>query len=311
MTDLRQRTGRIFDVQHFSLHDGPGIRTTIFFQGCPLRCRWCHNPESAGTGTSARPILSFLTDRCSACSVCALACGQGVHEVHDGLHELNRDRCAHCGVCIAACPAGALELVGRTVTAGAVFDQVLKDGVFYRTSGGGLTLSGGEPTLQPDFLESLLLQAQAHGIHRALETCGHTPWHHLEHLRPLVDLFLYDLKETDPARHLAFTGVSNDLILSNLHQLHDSGAQITLRLPIIPGLNDREDHFAAVARLVHDLPHLVGVELMAYHPLGESKRQRFGLPPSGLPHLPVTSAEMITTWLQTLRCFGVEATCNS
>ena len=294
-------SGQIFDIQRFSLHDGPGIRTTVFFQGCPLRCRWCHNPE----GLSGEACISFSAERCRLCGACAGVCRSGAHELVPTQHHLNREQCKRCGACVAVCSAGALERVGRTARVGEILEEVLKDSVFYRTSGGGLTVSGGEPTLQIDFLEAILQQARGAGLHCAVETCAHTPWERLDRIRGLVDLFLIDLKETDPERHREYTGVSNDLILANLRRLHDVGASIILRLPLIPTLNDRAEHFAALAALVRTMPSLRGVEIMAYHALGESKRTRLGLDPSGLPAYVEVPNELIASWQAQLRELGV------
>ena len=303
----RDCTGHIFDIQRFSLHDGPGIRTTVFLQGCPLRCAWCHNPE----GLIPRPLLSYLRDRCTSCGQCSMACPHNVHSFQSGEHLLHRVRCNGCGTCVRACGQGALELVGRSTTVGEIIDEVLKDEMFYRNSGGGITISGGEPTAQVAFLEALLKAAAEHQIHRALETCGHAPWDQLDRIRPLVDLFLFDLKHTDSERHLELTGQRNELILSNLRQLHDAGAIIALRLPIVPNLNDGDDHFSGVARLLRDLPRIDQVELMPFHPMGESKRERFGLEPSPVSSLPPVGREAIDGWIRRLAQLGVNAVCSA
>ena len=265
--------GRVFDIQRFSIHDGPGIRTTVFLKGCPLRCRWCHNPESIQPG----PILSYVAARCIGCSACVAACPHGAHRVEVGQHVLDRARCVGCGACAAACCGGALDLVGREMEPQAVLDVVLRDQSFYQASGGGMTLSGGEPTMQADFAQALCEGAKGLGIHCAVETCGYTDPAYLERLAGVVDLFLFDLKETDPRLHEEFTGVPLAPILANLRRLHDLGASVVLRLPLVPGLNDRTDHFEAVARLVNTLTKLKGIEQIPYHPMGQSKLERFGL----------------------------------
>lgn len=267
-------TGRIFDIQRFSIHDGPGIRTTVFLKGCPLRCLWCGNPESI----SPDPLLSYVPDRCIACGACVPVCQPGAISADArGRAVLDRARCTNCGDCAPRCDAKALELVGRSVTVGEVLDVVLRDRDYFKASGGGLTLSGGEPLEQPEFVESLLRKAKAEGLHCCVETAGHAGWSVLKRLLEVVDLWLYDFKETDPVRHLKFTGVSNSLILVNLRRLHAAGAPILLRCPMIPEHNARPEHLDGIVELTRGLPQLQGVELLAYYDLWRAKLKRFGL----------------------------------
>jgi pyruvate formate lyase activating enzyme len=276
----RATVGRVFNIQRFSIHDGPGIRTAVFLKGCPLHCLWCHNPE----GISFEPSVSFMPDKCLACGECVRICEHEAHELRPSgdepgaaTHLYNREVCAKCGECTDHCDAQALEFVGRSTTVDAVMREVLEDVRFYQSSGGGMTLTGGEPLARFEFTMELLKAARAAGIHCCVETSGFASWKRFETLAPLVDLFLFDFKETDPARHREFTGQSNVLILENLLALHATGARIQLQCPIIPGCNDREDHFAGIAALANSLPHLEGVRLLPYHPLGKSKLARFGL----------------------------------
>lgn len=295
-------TGQIFEIQRFSIHDGPGIRTTVFLKGCPLRCLWCHNPEGMGRG----PLLSFLPERCIGCGYCLGVCPQHGHRLDGQQHVLAREQCLACGRCAAKCYAGALEMVGRDITVSDALAEVLKDKPFYETSGGGMTLSGGEPMLQLEFTAALLRAAREAGLHNAMETCGYTSAAALDVVLSCVDLFLFDLKETDPARHLEYTGVQNKPILANLRHLHDAGAAILVRLPIVPGLNDRQDHFEQVATLARGLPRLLGFEIMPYHRLGTSKLRRFGLEDDVLADVATPEPDTVARWVLTLRGLGVK-----
>jgi len=294
-------TGRIFEIQRFSIHDGPGIRTTVFLKGCPLKCQWCHNPE----GLSAKPHLSFLPDKCIGCGYCLKACHRNAHQVVGGRHVLDREVCEVCGACAKECYAGALELVGRDVAVDDVLNEVMRDKPFYSTSGGGMTLSGGEPLMQMEFTEALLKGAKAEGVHCCVETSGFAAFSCLERILPLVDLFLYDVKDTDKARHVEFTGVPNDVILRNIKKLHGGGARVRLRLPLIPGCNDRDDHFRGVADLVKTMPNLEGIQIMPYHALGRSKLARMGFTCSDWTECQTPEPETIQAWIDRFAELGV------
>lgn len=294
--------GRIFEIQRFCIDDGPGIRTTVFLKGCPLSCLWCHNPEGVG----GESVLFFQPDKCIGCGYCVRVCQNDAHRITAEGHLLNRARCVACGACAVECYAGALELVGREVTVAEVLDEVVRDEAFYRTSGGGMTLSGGEPLLQIDFADALLSEAQRRGLHCCVETAGFLPQDRFARVLSKVDLFLYDLKETDPERHRKYTGQSSDRILANLRFLHQEGASILLRLPVIPGLNDRSDHFAAVADLCHSLPNLTGVQIMPYHPLGTSKLERLGVGPEGWYQTQTPEPAVVAGWVEEVRSLGVD-----
>ena len=300
---LARVTGRIFEIQRFSIHDGPGIRTTVFMKGCPLRCAWCHNPEGIEKGKH----LSFQPEKCIGCGYCFRVCPERAHRDTDGSHTLAREVCRVCGGCTEDCFAGALELVGKDVTVEEVLAEVLRDRPFYETSSGGMTLSGGEPMLQFDFTDALLRAAKAEQLHCCMETCGQAPTRRYDDLLPLVDLFLYDIKDTDPTKHREFTGVTNELVLANLRHLYARNAAIALRLPIVPGYNDRSDHFAGVAALVREMPGIRSVELMPYHALGTSKRARLGLGESEVTISEPVSRETVSAWLGMLRELGIEA----
>ncbi len=294
--------GRITGIQRFCLHDGPGIRSTVFLMGCPLRCWWCHNPE---TRCSA-PQLAFIAFRCLSCSACVAACPQGAQRLGPAGRSIDRSCCTACGACVGACPAAALELVGREVDVAELIAEVDRDRPFYRQSGGGMTLSGGEPLLQGAFALALLQAAKAIGLHTCVETCLHVDAAILDRALPYVDLFLCDYKETDSERHRRWTGVGNERILANLRRLHASGARLRLRCPMIPGLNDRYQHVAGIAALAHELAGIDGVELMPYHPLGEGKHDRFGF--AGRPAFSASAPEpaAVRAWKDELARMGVE-----
>jgi glycyl-radical enzyme activating protein len=288
--------GTVFEIQRFSIHDGPGIRTTVFLKGCPLRCLWCHNPESQERGTE----IFFSAEKCIGCRYCQETCPRGNHQFQDGMHIYHRDNCTGCGQCTEQCYSEALEVVGRPASVDEVIDKVIKDLPFYSNSGGGMTLSGGEPMQQFEFTRALLREARQRGIHTCIETSGCAPFSHYREIVPLVDLFLFDIKETDPARHVQYTGVSNQLILQNLSGLDQAGANIILRCPIIPGLNDRLEHFQAVAALAGTMQHVLEIHVLPYHPLGESKNSRLGKSPL-LTGIAMPEAEQSAGWVQAVQ----------
>lgn len=294
--------GRIFDIQRFSLHDGPGIRTTVFFKGCPLRCWWCGNPESIGPG----PVLSYLPERCIGCGACVPVCPEKALSVIIGKAVLNRGRCSRCGKCPEQCDPRALEMVGREVTVAEVLDKVLRDRKYYEQSGGGMTLSGGEPLMQIEFAEALLYDAKAQGIHVCVETSGYAEWEAIARLVPLVDLWLYDYKESDPQRHAQYTSVPREPIVENAKRLHSAGAKIVLRCPMIPDHNARQDHLDGIVALARALPRLVGVELLPYYDLWRGKLKRFGLE-SRLPEsVKPPSRATVDQWNSYLRGQGLK-----
>ena len=289
--------GTVFDIQKFSLHDGPGIRTTVFLKGCPLHCRWCHNPESQ----SFRPELLFDRQRCIGCQACAAVCREHCHTFRDEVHRLERSRCIGCGHCIAVCPTRALSMAGRLPSSDEIVKTVLEDRLFYEESYGGVTLSGGEPLAQPEFALEILTELQNAGIHTAVETCGAVPPTVLARFPEKVNLWLFDIKAA-PEKHQALTGTPADGILSNLRFLAEQGAALILRCPLIPGLNDSEADLTYLADLADRLPGVLALEVEPHHPLGLDKYVKLDRVPQYQGDAP--SDDMVRHWLAALgqRC---------
>lgn len=291
----------VFDVQRFSIHDGPGIRTVVFFKGCSLDCAWCQNPEAV----EPRPELAYYAERCLPdCEACVATCAeQALRPQRAG--RVDFARCTACGDCLDACPAAALTLVGRRLTPAALLEEVRRDDAFYASSGGGLTLSGGEPLLQADFLAHFLPLARAAGLHVAVETAGNYPFARLAPLLPLVDLVLFDLKLAEPRRHARHTGRDNRLVLGTLRELLARGAPLQVRMPVVPGTNTDAADLAAMADLLRDLG-LRELVLLPYNHLWEAKLPRLGSArrPLGVaPPPPAFYADL----RRDLRARGIEA----
>ncbi len=259
--------GTIFNIQKFCINDGPGIRSTVFVKGCPLNCLWCHNPESK----AAKPELFYDARKCIGCGRCAALCPNGCHSASELGHIFDRTNCISCGKCTADCYAGALETVGYQISVEDALAEVLKDEVFYQNSGGGMTVSGGEPMAQFEFTYALLAAAKAKGLHTCMETCGFAPAAHYQKIAPLVDIFLFDYKLTDSAAHKKYTGVPNETILENLRLLDALGAATVLRCPIIPTVNDNDAHLQGIAETANSLKNILEVNIEPYHPLGVQK----------------------------------------
>ena len=294
---MNEIAGFIFDIRKFSLHDGPGIRTTVFFKGCPLACWWCHNPESQ----SAASELMLWPSRCVRCGSCASVCPQtAVNPVEEksivgvslaattaatttidsptpiNQYETNRQICVVCEACMEACSADARELVGRHVTVAQVMEEVERDRTFYEESHGGVTFSGGEPLAQRAFLMEALKACKALDLHTTVDTCGYTPWVALDSIRPYTDLFMFDLKIMDNVRHEKYTGVPNGLILHNLEALVRYGSRVIVRVPVIPEMNDDDENLDQMGIFLAGLENVERVDLLPYHPSGAGKYARLG-----------------------------------
>lgn len=265
-------TGTVFDIRRYSIHDGPGIRTAVFFKGCLLACRWCHNPE----GVSFNPELIFRPSRCILCDDCLGICpNEAIKRCNDAIH-VDRSRCRVSGFCTVSCPAEALEVVGMTLSVDQVLARIEADRTFYEQSHGGVTFTGGEPLAQSRFLQALLVNCQERGLHTVVDTSGYAPWSLIEEILPFVDLFLYDLKLMDNERHREWTGVSNVDILSNLRSLSTVGRDLLVRIPLIPGINDDDGNVQATGEFIASLPHVPSVEILAYHDMAASKYSALG-----------------------------------
>lgn len=259
--------GIVFEIMRYALHDGPGIRTTVFLKGCPLNCQWCANPESQ----SFAPEFIFFDDKCLGCNACVEVCEQGaITPDKQGYRQIDRSLCNLCGQCVEQCYAEALRLVGRSMNVSDLLSEALKDLNFYRQSGGGVTFSGGEPLSQPIFLQACLEALKNNNIQTAVETTGLTTWRTIEKLRPLVDLFLYDLKVVDTDAHRAFTGFANKEILDNLKKL-SSCHDIIIRIPMIPGMNDRGNAWRSTLDFLKELQWRGRIDLLPYHRMGVGK----------------------------------------
>lgn len=305
-------TGFVFNIQRFSTHDGPGIRTTVFLKGCPLHCFWCHNPE----GLNPHQEIQFFPERCILCGECVVLCEQHAHQILGGVHAYDRSRCIQCGRCIEACCANAVEFSGKEMTAEQVLEEVLRDEAFYETSHGGITISGGEPLLQYGFTIHLLELSKASRLHTALETTLYRKWDDIVTILPLVDLFLVDLKLINADQHRAFTGVSNRQILANAHKLAATDKQVVFHTPVIPNVNDTPEDIAAIAQFVHDLILLrqdkhtsnadlgISLELLPFHRLAGGKYESLGLDYAARDFVPVPQ-EKLAMLLQTATEFGI------
>lgn len=287
----------IFAIKPFEIHDGDGIRTTIFFKGCPLRCKWCHNPESL----SGKKEILYDEALCAHCGRCASLCGANI--LKQGKHVFLRDACILCGKCESVCPRDAFEISGAEKSAREIAQEVLRDEIFMKGSGGGVTFSGGEPLLQADFCAEIAQILKTHDIHIAVDTSGYAPREALEKIIPYTDAFLFDIKAMDEKVHKDCTGVSNRIILENIRYVDALGIPMEIRYPWVPGMNDGEAE--AIADFVRELSHVRLVRVLGYHNYAERKYACLGLP-YPLPDTPMPSKAEIEAAAERMRACGLE-----
>ena len=291
--------GIIFDLQKFALHDGPGIRTTVFLKGCALRCKWCCNPESQINA----PQLSFDVKKCTGCLDCVPLCKAGALKVQEGKLEVVFEQCTACGNCLQECAPDALKIYGWETDAQTIIGEVKKDKSYFDNSGGGLTISGGDAIFQPEFAVEILKEARKNGIHTCLETTGYCKKEILDVLTPLTDLFLFDFKHFKNAEHEKYTGVPNQPILDNLDWLCRQGKPVILRCPIIPGVNNSVQHFNAIAELSNKYEAISSVEVMAFHDWGFHKYEQIGMKRPDINSATVADSTA-TAWVKAIKDAG-------
>jgi len=307
--------GMVFHIQRFSIHDGPGIRTTVFLKGCALECFWCHNPE----GRHAYPEVRYFPERCIACGSCAAACPRSAHVLENGVHIFFRERCGGTGACVETCFSEALQMNGRLMSVQEVMSEVIADRPFYESSGGGVTLSGGEPTLDSPFALAILEACKVEGLHTAIETCGECPWGALESLLPATDLVMMDIKSMSDETHRRVTGKGNGRILANARLLAGSGASLVFRTPVVRGVNDSNEEVARIAAFIRELAGLraaapgngagqreIRYELLRFHRLASDKYRSLGRQYRAASLDPLPNEEMLGL-LETARRAGIDA----
>lgn len=293
-------SANVFEIKRFAVHDGPGVRTTLFLKGCSLRCRWCHNPESV----SSEPQLAYFAHKCLNCGECLDACPGKAHALTDGRHHFDRSKCAACGACGKVCLGGALRLFGRTLTVEEAVELTLEDRAFYET-GGGVTLSGGEPLRQAEFCHELLSALKREHVHTAVDTCGFVNWGAFEKVLPVTDMFLFDIKHGDSAEHQKLTGQGNEVVLENLKRLSECGARIEARMPLVPGCNDFDENIHGTGALLGKL-NVEKVKVLPYHSMARGKYAALGMEDT-MPRVDPPTDEALRHVVEILRGHGVNA----
>ncbi len=291
-------TGTIFSVKHFAVHDGPGIRTTLFFKGCPLSCLWCHNPE----GKSLSSELALYAHKCTLCRVCENVCKSNAH-IFNGAHLIDRAKCIACGECADKCLSDALTLFGKRVTVDEILPELLEDRAFYENSGGGVTLSGGECLLQADFVRKLLEELKREDIHTAVDTCGFVPQSAFARVMELTDVFLYDIKADSEETHIKCTGHSNKLIWENLEYLLKNGKEVTVRIPLVPEYNSHE--IEGIARRLSELKKVSAIDVLKYHNFSSSKYSALDME-NTMPCVSAPSSKETERAKEILRGYGLK-----
>lgn len=292
---------RVSDIKRFAVHDGDGIRTTVFLKGCSLRCIWCHNPE----GISFQPQLAYYAERCLHCGVCAEVCPNRVHSFSQQGHAIDRNLCKGCGVCETECLGNVLKIYGYERTVDELLPVLLEDKDFFESSGGGVTISGGEPLLQALFVRELFERLKEHGICTAVDTCGCVPWSAFETVLPVTDMFLYDVKHINSDAHKRLTGAGNEQILDNLRRLSDCGKRIEIRMPLVPGCNDDDATLHGIGAFLGGL-NIERMKLLPYHDLARGKYAALDLCDT-LPHVDSPTDEALAHAVEILTSHGVRA----
>ncbi|NLK13424.1 MAG: glycyl-radical enzyme activating protein [Spirochaetales bacterium] len=300
MSPIDREKAIVFDIQRFSIHDGPGIRTSVFLKGCPLSCEWCHNPEAQ----NKNPRLMYKNSLCRKCGLCISACEQGVHTFDaSGNHIVNFDFCKISGQCIKTCCYEALSISGTWYSVDELLEEIKSDFPYFKIGNeGGVTFTGGEPMLWSEFIAAFAEIAKDISI--CIETSGYAPTKAFKDVLPKIDMFLFDWKITNKEKHVKYCGASNELILENLKFLHEQGANIILRLPIIPGVNDDDEHFLGIAKIMHDFNSIIAAEILPYHSIGKSKVEWFGLKNQKMFSVPTQDQKLF--WLKRLKELGVK-----